>query len=234
MTGDRPDVGVDDLVRSEVVMAAEFDRPESWPSADDIDDWRGRRRHSRGYAEAGCGHLEVTPERLSVRWLRLPHDAYPSYDDIWPIFADDLRAFRGFASSPGLAEAPMTTCELTYVNPVSPGEDWKRRGPLERMLMQWAGVDPGETLLPVPDDIQADTRYKISGHGGAPVGRLSVSVHSVWVEAPEPMVLVTLSAQGHPVGGGTKGVKEFFDTGFEWIVRGFASWSTTPDHQLAD
>jgi len=217
-----------DLGRSEVVMGVEFDTTGASLTNSAVREWLAQRAESRPQLwDPDCGALDVTPERLSVSWTRQPHDGFASYDDIWPVFADDLEKFETFVRAQGLGHVPVAACELTYVNPISPGEDWQRRGVLERLLMQWARIDPTETLLPTPDEVESGTRYRIPGQDGAAVGRLFVTVHSVWLETPEPMILVTLSARGRPVGEGTEGAKMFFDTGFEWIVRGFAAVTST-------
>ena len=209
-------------------MGVEFDTPGSTLTDSAVRDWLTQRAEIRPQLfDPDCGALHVTPERLSVSWTRQPHDGFASYDRIWPVFADDLENFEAFVRTQGLRHFPVGGCELTYVNPIAPGEDWRRRGVLERLLMQWARIDPTETLLPTPDEVESGTRYRIPGQDGAAVGRLFVTVHSVWLETPEPMILVTLSARGRPVGEGTEGAKVFFDTGFEWIVRGFAAVTAT-------
>ncbi|HAM02168.1 MAG TPA: hypothetical protein DCQ30_08060 [Acidimicrobiaceae bacterium] len=217
-----------DLARSEVVMGVEFDTTGASPTESAVHEWLTQRAGSRPrLLGPDCGALDVTPERLRVSWGRQPHDGFASYDDIWPVFADDLENFEAFVRGQGLRHLPVEGCELTYVNPLAPGQDWRRRGVLERLLLQWAHVDPTETLLPTPEEVQSGTRYKIRGQDGAAVGRLYVTVDSVWLETPEPMILVTLTAHGRPVGEGTDGIRAFFDTGFEWIVRGFAALTST-------
>jgi hypothetical protein len=217
-----------ELGRSEVVMGVEFDTTGASLTDSAVREWLTRRAESRPQLLGpDCGALDVTPDRLRVSWARQLHDGFASYDDIWPVFADDLEYFEAFVRAQGLGHFPVGSCELTYVNPIAPGEDWRRRGVLERLLMQWARIDPTETLLPTPDEVESGTRYRIPGQDGAAVGRLFVTVHSVWLETPEPMILVRLSARGRPVGEGTEGTKMFFDTGFEWIVRGFAAVTST-------
>lgn len=231
MTHELSDQALSELGRSEMLMGVEFDA--TVPSVHDsvAREWLAQRAVARPlHLHAGCGELDVAPHRLSVTWARHLHDGYASYEDLWSVFADDLNAFQGFLRSDGHLDLPIAGCELTYVNPVAPGEDWRRRGLLERLLLHLSGIDPAETLLPMPEDVHSGARYKISGQDGAALGRLYVTVHSVWLETPEPMVLVTLSARGRPPGGGTDGVKVFFDTGFEWIVRGFAALTTTVEH----
>lgn len=230
MTHERSDQTLGELGRSEMVMAVEFD--PNVPSVRDASarQWLAQRAVARRqHPQPGSGDLDVAPHRLSVSWARHLHDGYASYDDIWLVFADHLDAFQRFVRSDGHLDLPITGCELTYVNPVAPTEGWRRRGLIERLLLHLSGIDPAETLLPLPEDVQSGARYKISGQDGATLGRLSVTVRSVWLETPEPMVLVTLSARGRPPGGGD-GVKVFFDTGFEWIVRAFAALTTTVAH----
>jgi hypothetical protein len=228
-TGVRRDLdpGIDVMARSEVRMTVEFDGHASSSEAVEAGRWQADYCRTRSTtAPSGCGVLEVTPRRLVVRWARQAHDGFVPYDDLWPVCASDLDCFRRFVRSQGGPDLGVAQCELTYVNPLSPGTQWHSRGLLRRLLVQRAGVDPLDTLLPAPEDVQSGTRYKIHGSDGVTVGRLYVLVRSMWIENPEPMVLVTLSAQGRPGGGGMEGVKAFFDVGFEWIVRGFAALTT--------
>lgn len=231
MTHELSHQALDELGRSEMVMAVTFDTTVPSVQESSARRWLAERAMAgRQDRPPGCGELDVAPHRLSVSWARHLHDGYAPYDDISSIFSDDLDAFQRFVRSDGHLDLPITGCELTYVNPVAPGEGWRRRGLLERLLLHLSGIDPAETLLPLPEDVQSAACYKISGQDGVALGRLYVTVHSVWLETPEPIVLVTLSARGRPPGGGADGVKVFFDTGFEWIVRGFASLTTTVVH----
>jgi hypothetical protein len=161
--------------------------------------------------------------RVARSWHRPPHRGYPGYDDTWPLFAEDLRRFS-WSPRQRSPEADLATrCELTYANPLRPDEDRSHSSRLGRALQGWTGIDPAEHLLPGPQDARASSRFQITGPNGAPAGHLSVEIESVWVEAREPLAVMTLSATGRPMGPGLGGVKAFFDNGFEWVVRGFAA-----------
>jgi uncharacterized protein (TIGR04255 family) len=174
--------------------------------------------------------LQVQRDRFTRNWSKQSaKDPYPSFDALWPAFADDFGQFRDFLVGESIGDPSIIQCELTYVNPIDPG-GWERHGQLHRVVAPWSG-SYSEGFLPEPEDGQIVLRYRIPGPEGSPVGRLHVTVQPSWVEGPKPRLLMTLTARGRPLGAGLSGAKAFLDLGHEWIVRAFTTLTEPPMHE---
>jgi len=176
--------------------------------------------------------LQVQRDRFTRNWAKQSGDeSYPSFDALWPKFASDFTSLSSFLEIEKFGTPSVTQCELTYVNPIKAGAGWSNHGELDKVLAPWSGQQ-SEPFLPYPDDAQVAMRYTIPDDDGIPVGRLYVKVDSVISPEQEPVILMTLSARGRPLGPGLEGAKGFLDLAHEWIVRGFTSLTTEPMHQI--
>lgn len=167
---------------------------------------------------------------VSRTWDRQPHESFVGFDEMWQGFAAELAPRLELPAAPGGEPPPVGSCELTYVNPILAEDDWRGGAWAESLLLRWLDQTFAGAYLPAPSGIEADATFDMQGAGTAAggSGRLCVSVRSLVVESPEPLFSLTLSAQGPASGPGLAGVKAFFDTAFEWIVRGFASLAPPP------
>jgi hypothetical protein len=155
-------------------------------------------------------------------WPRPAHQGFAPYDELWPEFARDLAALGKLRPDDG-RPLPVSECELVYVNPVTPVEQWPHSSRLERLLLGWFGDGAGGDLLPQPDQVVADAHFALPHHGAAPPGTMTISMQWVSAESAHPMVGLTFSARSPVPDGELDSVRSFFDSAFEWIVRGFAA-----------
>jgi hypothetical protein len=66
-----------------------------------------------------------------------------------------------------------------------------------------------------------------------PVGRLHIAAEPAFRRSDSsPIVVLTLTARGRPLGVGLDGVLAFLDLGHEWIVRAFDSVTTSKMHRI--
>ena len=175
--------------------------------------------------------LQIQRDRFTRNWSKRSSDEpYPSYDNLWPAFERDFLNFSRFLVEEGLGTPSPIQCELTYVNPIATGPNWKKHSDLARVLAPWSGRNT-EGFLPAPEDVQIALRYVLPNPEGQPAGRLYVKVDPARAQDGAPIFLMTLSARGTPFGPGIEGVKAFLDAGHDWIVRGFSTLTTKPMHK---
>lgn len=169
----------------------------------------------------------ATGDVFSMSWSRRAGEAFRGYDELWSSFADALSEF--LRSLPPDGPRPsITGCRLSYLNPVTAEEGWHHRYQLERLLLQWLGRELSGEFLPRPDDLTANATFRFpEDSGGGPAGTLTITLESIPHEGPEPLTGMTLCASGAVQGPGLAPAKAFFDTAFEWVVRGFASLAPT-------
>lgn len=175
--------------------------------------------------------LQIQRDRFTRNWAKRSGDEkYPSYDELWSAFEHDFTEFIQFLEEENIGSPSLLQCELTYVNPIKAGLNWKKHSELGNVLALWSGQTT-EGFLPEPEDIQVALRYTIPDPDGQPAGRLYVKVEPVpSPDSTPPTIVMTLSARGRPFGQGLQGAKAFLDCGHEWIVRGFTTLTTAPMH----
>ena len=183
--------------------------------------------------EDGGEVLQIQRDRFSRNWTR-KQDEYPSYEKLRPAFERDFEDFRAFLLREGIGEPSIVQCEITYVNPLQAGDGWDRQGELQKIFAPWSGGFV-EGFLPEPENVQIAARFMIKDPPGTPIGRLYATVQpAIDPETSSPRILLTLAARGRPLGPGLDGIRAFLDLGHEWIVRGFATLTTTDMHKRWD
>jgi uncharacterized protein (TIGR04255 family) len=179
--------------------------------------------------------VQVQPDRFVHNWRRgATAEPYPRYQSLLPSFMEHFGVFQDFVEAEKLGELSPDACELTYVNSLPSGAGWDRPGELGKVL---AGVSGqyADSFLTEPEEIRLAERHAIVDEGGAFRGRLHINVRPAWrLPAMKAELMIVLSARGRPADGSdvATAVREFFDLGHEWIVRGFASMTTPRMHRI--
>jgi uncharacterized protein (TIGR04255 family) len=171
--------------------------------------------------------IQVQQDRFLRNWRQIADsDQYPRYEEhIRPRFCDDYGRFLAFLRAERVAEPAPNQCEVTYVNVIQSLQASDTHADLEKVLRSCqtdiAGVDglifeDGRFLL----------RYQIMD-GQSFVGRLHISVEPQLKRSDgSPIILLSLTARGRPLGEGIQGVLDFFDLGRRMIVKTFAAITT--------
>lgn len=175
------------------------------------------------WAAGRPGDMSVSADQVTRSWWRQPNEAFARYDVLWPSFARELADLTDRLEAAGHVPAPISACELSYLNPVTAEEDWHRHGQLEQVLLRWLGTEVAGEHLPAPDDVVANATFRFDPQMQRSGGTLTVTLESIAHEGPEPLMGMTLRAQGVVEGPGLGPAGAFFDTAFEWIIRGYAS-----------
>ena len=172
----------------------------------------------------GTELVQVQQDRFARNWRKVGEgDEYPRYERIRKSFEQDFGDFAAFLSRQGLGEPVPNQCEVTYVDHLVAGEGWQRHGEVDEVVTLWAKRQAGD-FLPEPEEIRFGVKYVIPDRDGKPFGRLYVDLQPAFRKEDEkPMFVLNFVARGKPDSADTPGVLRFFDTGREWIVRAFAS-----------
>lgn len=168
--------------------------------------------------------VQLQRDWLAYNWQGSSGDSpYPRYEQIetrflqlWDSFSDFLR---------GLSGDTLTAqhCELSYINHIAPDGLWERPGQLDKVL-RLVGV--AGDYLPEPEDGQIAFRYRIK-QGDRNAGRLYIqATPGQRQEDRSPVIQLTVTARGAPIGQGRQGLVGFFRLAHEWIVNGFAAVTT--------
>jgi uncharacterized protein (TIGR04255 family) len=168
--------------------------------------------------------VQVQNNFLARNWRKSESSAdYPRYPALRELFALDMGRLNEFLGKKRLGEFVPTQCEITYINHVS-------RSKVDDLLA-FVG-DLGTSSFPDADAANITTQF-LMREGGDPLGRLHLQATTARSKATgEPLVVLTITARGRPMGGGTDGVLAFLDLGRKWARTAFDS-VTRPEMQQA-
>jgi uncharacterized protein (TIGR04255 family) len=172
--------------------------------------------------------IQLQRDRLVVNWRRgADHEIpYPHYDEIKPAYSEALRQLSDFVvQSTGTTLAPVQY-EVTYINQV------KFRTSLAEVVSPWSG-SYSTAFLPVAEDLRMQARYPIVDVDGRWRGRLYVSVNPTAGAADNGSAALlhvfarTLSQPGDAIAD-----IALLDLAHEWVVKGFAAFTTKDAHMV--
>lgn len=173
--------------------------------------------------------VQFQPDRLGVNWRRRSDEPYPHYESIRPMFADAWNDLVGALADLGHDVPAPTACEVLYLNPIESGEDrgWTDFGQLGNVLSVWSGGS-SDAFLPDPKEVRLAARYAMPDE----IGTLELDANPARRRSDgRPTLMLQLRAVGRPTGPGLDGVLNFMDLGHDWIIRGFASATTSLMHE---
>ncbi len=181
----------------------------------------------------GTELIQVQPDRFVQNWRKVDADAeYVRYPRVREQFSRSFDIFEGFVRTEELGEIIADQCEVTYTNHLPVGSGWDQQGHLDKVVTVWKS-ETSDDFLPTPEAASLAVRYIIPGADGAPAGRLYVDLQPAFRKPDfDPVLILTLTARGAPLGEGRAGIMKFFDLGREWIVRGFTSITTDEMHDI--
>ncbi|MBM4018909.1 MAG: TIGR04255 family protein [Planctomycetes bacterium] len=182
--------------------------------------------------KSGTELIQVQPDRFVHNWRKVGEgDKYPRYEKIRDAFAGELRHFCEFLNREKIGEMIPTQCDVTYVNHIEWGSGAEVWSGVEKVTALWSG-EHSDAFLPAPEDVRFAVRYVMPGQDTKPVGRLHVSLQPAYRTADKkPILVLTLTARGKPIGEGFDGVLAALNRGREWVVRGFAGVTTPQMHK---
>lgn len=171
--------------------------------------------------------VQLQRDRLIVNWRRTDSDTlYPHYDEIKPAFTEALSDLNAFVVRTTGATLTPTQYEVAYVNQVGFGSS------LADTIAPWSG-DYSTTFLPVAEDVRMQARYPIVDASGQWRGRLNVLLSPALGPVHDGgAVLLHLFARTLPTAGETIADIALLDLAHEWVVKGFAAFTTNNAHGM--
>lgn len=179
----------------------------------------------------GTELIQLQRNWFARNWRKIAASGvYPRYPHLLSTFLKDYGDLCAFAKEEKLGDPLPTQCEITYVNQISPNEEWTSVGELHKVLRLFgrsAGEFPGQ-----PEQGRLAVSW-IMNIDESPVGRLHCTVGpATSIEKNEPLIVLTLTARGAPRSPNSEGLTEFLDLGREYIVRTFDSITTDEMHRI--
>lgn len=172
--------------------------------------------------------IQVQRDRFLLNWRKVRGDEqYPHYENIRPKFEEEWVRFCEMLEEQGVGPPEVNQCEVTYVNHIEFDTELTGCSELNRFITSWSGATSGE-FLPKVDKVSLNTSYVIGGKNG----RLRITMQPV-LRSGDGMEILQLdvSATGRPTSSKTTDLLEWLDKGREWVVKGFADFTTQEMHR---
>jgi uncharacterized protein (TIGR04255 family) len=172
--------------------------------------------------------IQVQRDRFILNWRKARGDeTYPHYENIRPKFEQEWLRFCEILVAEGIGTPEVNQCEVTYVNHIEFDNDLTGCDELKRFVASWSGTSSGE-FLPKVDKVSLNTTYAMREKKG----RLRISMQPV-IRSQDAMEILQLdvSATGRPTSSKTHDILEWLDLGREWVVKGFADFTTPEMHK---
>lgn len=163
--------------------------------------------------------MQVQKDRLLHNWRQVQDgDTYPRFPEVFDKFWHGWEQFQRFCSDEDLGSPDVTQLEIAYINHIPEGEGWQGVATIGDVFpdIAWRA---NRGFLPEPESISWGVTMPLPDRRG----RLRVSVkHATRKRDNKTVLLCELIARGVPPSTDSASIREWFDMGHEWIVRGFA------------
>ena len=173
--------------------------------------------------------LQIQNDRFIHNWRKVRiQDAYPRYNTVRRTFEAEWENFCDFLVSENLGDAQPNQCEVIYINHIEHVDLHGRSIGLHEIFPSWTG-DTSGNFLPDPVLMQCMASYEMPNQRG----RLHIDFKPAIRHADgKTIILLTLTARGAPASSNIADVLLWFDSGREWVVRGFTDFTSEMMHSL--
>lgn len=173
--------------------------------------------------------VQIQSDRFIINWRKVTgKEEYPHYGTVKPKFEINWNQFCGFLNSEGFPSPKVNQCEVTYVNHLEMGKEFKSFGEMQKIFKFWSGPS-SESFLPQPEQV----RFNVSFVMPESKGRLHVQLEpKIRREDGQEILQLNLTARGEPNSSKLADINQWFDLGHEWIVRGFDELTKPDMHKI--
>lgn len=173
--------------------------------------------------------IQIQKDRFIHNWRKVrDNDVYPRYNNLKPKFEEEWQRFCDFLHEKNLTTPDVNQCEVTYINQIEIGKGCKSYGEVDKIVAYWTERPLGE-FLPNPERVHFNVTYLMPEEKG----RLYITLQpGIRRQDGKEVLQLNLTARGRPISSTREGIMKWFDMGHEWIVRGFADFTTKEMHKI--
>jgi uncharacterized protein (TIGR04255 family) len=181
--------------------------------------------HPRVWFESkdGTGLIQVQRDRFLYNWKKVkPEDKYLHYDYVIGQFKSCLLHFESFLKDNELGEIKPVQYELTYVNHIPKGQGWNQLSDVGTVFPDISWRSGTNRFLSELEGLNVQTSFKLPERQG----RLHAAIRYGIRQPDQPILLLELTCRGIGNDRSRPAMWEWFDLAHEWIVRGFADFTS--------
>ena len=169
--------------------------------------------------------VQVQSSMFLRNWKRTElTQRYTHYESLKPKFLEDWREFERFLRESGLKSPQIFQCEVTYVNHILLGKEWKSYNDLAKLLKPFAPrisvSDTGRTysFLPEASAVSLAAGYQLADTGVS----LQISVQSAMRKSDGSEVIqLSVTAKTNPDSNTESAISRTLDTCHDAVILGF-------------
>lgn len=173
--------------------------------------------------------IQLQRDRFIYNWRESEaNNVYPRYHSLKPKFEEEWQKFCKFLDEEKIERPEVNQCEVTYINHIEIDSGWQAFGEADKIIKFWI-QEPKKEFLPKPEKVNILTRYVMHGNKG----RLHINLQpAIRKRDAKEIFQLVLTARGIPASSKLEDILGWFDLGHEWIVRGFADFTTEEMHKI--
>ena len=181
------------------------------------------------FTKEGTDLIQVQNNRFIQNWRKVTgEEAYPGYERLRPAFQRRYKGFLSFLNDEALPAPKVLQVEMSYINEIEPGEGWESARDLDQLVAPWSGKFT-EGFLPSPYGARLAASFEMPNNKG----RLHVVIlRAVRGRDGKEILQFRLVARVRPESSADDHVLAAIDVARDWIVRGFADWTTPKMHKI--
>jgi len=178
--------------------------------------------------KSGNQLLQVQRNAFIRNWRQtLETPEYEHYENLRPLFERDWNAFLDFLRSEKLQTPEPFQCEVTYINHLVRGREWKTFEDASRIFRVWAGVDVGQ--LRTSQMISFMTAYDLPNKSGRLQAVVQPGIRRI---DSNEIIQFALTATIKPSGSSLPAILNALDAGHIAVVTSFRDMTTPAMHSF--
>ncbi len=172
--------------------------------------------------------VQIQSDLLIRNWRATEENReYQHYNAIKPLFKRDWEIFCSFLEKHGMKRPSVWQCEVTYVNHLVRGREWRSFEDLSKIFPIWRGLKLGPVLQSV-EMAAFNTSFKLPDNAG----RIHFNLQPGVTREGNEILQLTVTASGKPEGHENDDLYEWLDYGHLAVVNGFVEFTSAEAHKL--
>ena len=164
--------------------------------------------------------VQVQHDMFVRNWRATANNSeYQHYDRIKPLFNRDWMRFCQFLDDHKLRRPVVWQCEVTYINHLLRGREWRTFDDIPSLFPVWKGLEPGGVFGTI--DMAALTMAFRLPDGSS---RIQFTLQPAIRQDGAEILQLTVAAQGPPERYDDSAILEWLDYGHLAVVNGFVQF----------